>query len=159
MLWRILILIAAMTVLAVSKDRIVHAVKDPNISLLFMAIGLTLIYTECLRPGSAIFASIGGVLILVGMFGFTMQEVSSPWMLALLVGSLMIMAEAFWPMHGIAAIGGLALVNFAGVKLCAGMRLNWTVPILTAISGLTLFVLRFASIAWSNKHVAITAMK
>ena len=159
MFWRIFILIGAMAILAVFKDRIVHASKDPNLSLLLMAVGLMLVYTECLRPGSAIFASIGGVFLCVGASAFSLQEINYTYLLVLLIGSMLVAAEALWPMYGIAAICGFALVNFAGVMLCVGMKLNWTVPILTAISGLTLFLLRFASIAWSNKHVAISAIK
>ena len=63
MLWRTLFLLVSMVGLAVLKHRILHAIKDPNISLIFVAVGLLLVYVECLRPGSAIFAGLGGVLI------------------------------------------------------------------------------------------------
>ncbi len=159
MFWRTLFLTAAIALLAISKDRIWHSIKDPNISLLFIVIGLALVYAECLLPGSAIFASIGGVFLLVGIFGFSMQLLSYRHLLMLMCGAILICMEALWPMFGTAALAGLVLVNCGGVMLCAGMKLNWTGPILTSISGLTLLLLRFAAIAWSNKHLAISAIR
>ncbi len=159
MLWRTLFLIVSMVVLAVLKHRIVHAIKDPNISLIFVAAGLLLVYAECLRPGSAIFAGIGGVLICVGAFGLSVQELSYPWLVALIGGVLLLIVEALWPMYGIAALAGITLVNFAGWMLCNGMKLGWTGPILTTMSAITLFLLRFASIAWNNKHAAVSAFR
>lgn len=159
MFWRALFLTAAIALLAISKDRIWHSIKDPNISLLFIVVGLVLVYAECLLPGSAIFASIGGVFLLVGIFGFSMQLLSYRHLLMLMCGAILICMEALWPMFGTAALAGVVLVNCGGVMLCAGMKLNWTGPILTSISGLTLLLLRFASIAWSNKHLAISAIR
>lgn len=156
MLWRTLFLIITMGVMAALKVRILHAIQDPNISLLLAAVGLTLVFAECLRPGVAVFAGIGGVLICVGVFGLSMQVISYPWLLAMAAGVLLIGVEALRPMHGIAGLAGITLVNFAGLMLCGGMKLSWTGPILTTVSALILLLLRFASMAWTNKHVAFS---
>ena len=132
------------------------AIKDPNVALLFVAVGLLLFYAECLRPGFVIFASLGGVLLLTGLYGFSTHPISLVPLLVLCLGAVLIVAEAARPMYGLAALAGFGLIHFGGANLCVGMRPLWTAPILTVLSGATLYLLRFASIAWSNKHVALS---
>ncbi len=97
-----------------------QAIADPNVAFLLAMIGVLGVYWELCAPGSVLPGSLGGVLLLVGVFGLSRQPLRLGGVIVVGLGIALLLAA---PFTGIvtAARGSQAAVHgtaFAGVLAC-----------------------------------------
>lgn len=98
-------------------QRIQQILADPNIAFLFLSIGtLGLIY-ELASPGIGAGAAVGGVMILLALFGVSVLPVNVVGLLLLALAAALFVAELFAPGIGVAAGGGTLALVLSGVFL------------------------------------------
>ena len=129
------------------------AAQNPNIDLALVCLGLVFIAAECLRPGKAVFLSLGSIFFLLGIFGFTRQPINAPALAVLMVGACLVIVAAVWLPRLSMATLGVVCVNLGGASLHPQISFWWSGPILTTLSAMMLILGRLAAIAWRNKHV------
>jgi membrane-bound serine protease (ClpP class) len=90
---------------------------DPNLAFLFLSIGTLAILYELASPGVGGGAVVGGICVVLALFGLAVLPVNIAGLLLLAVAAGLFLAEVFAPGVGIAAAGGALALVLSGVFL------------------------------------------
>ena len=100
--------VAVVTVERNWKERLLMAIADPNIALILMMLGIYGLLFEFYSPGIGVPGVVGGICLLLALYGLAMLPINAVGVLFLLVGIALMAAEAFIPSFGVFGIGGIA---------------------------------------------------
>ena len=141
------------------KEHILDTLMEPDVAFLLLAIGALSLYIEFNHPGAVIPGTIGGVFILLAIFALNLLPTRFA-ALGLILGAFALFAtEAKFATHGVATIGGIALLTLGGLLLVDSPIPEMRVHLLTALAvsvplGLiTAFLMTIALKARRNKVV------
>ncbi len=82
-------------------------ISNPQISMLFLMLGLMGLYVGFSSPGTLVPEVLGGILLLLGVYGIGLFETNIMGIILLLTGLSLIIAEFFTSGFGILGIGGI----------------------------------------------------
>jgi membrane-bound serine protease (ClpP class) len=133
--------------------RILDTLIDPNIIALLLSIGVLGIVVELWNPGLIFPATVGGISLIVALFGLQVLPVSWAGILLLVLAFGFFAAEAFVPSHGALTLAGAVSFVFGALMLFdpAGDAYQVSVWTAVALAG-TLGVLMGAA-AWKIVQV------
>lgn len=129
------------------RQRLLHAVADPNVAYLLLIFGFYGILFELASPGIG-FAGIGGAISLIlGLYALQAIGVSWAGLALVALAFALLAADVFAPTHGALTAGGLLALLLGSLLLAetpGGRAVSpWLVlPTVAATGALTLFVLR-----------------
>ncbi len=83
-------------------------ITNPNVAMILMMVGIYGLFFEFMNPGSLVPGTIGGISLLVALYGLTALPVDFAGVALIVLGLALMVAEAFAPSFGILGIGGLA---------------------------------------------------
>ncbi len=141
------------------KEHILDDLMDPNIAFLLLAIGALALYVEFNHPGAVIPGTVGVVFILLAAFALNFLPTRFAALGLILGAFALFAAEAKFATHGVATIGGIALLTLGGLLLVDSPIPEMRVHLLTALAvsiplGLiTAFLMTIALKARRNKVV------
>jgi membrane-bound serine protease (ClpP class) len=125
-------------------DRILDTLIDPNIIVLLMSIGTLGIVVELWNPGLIFPGTVGGISLILGLFGLSVLPISWAGVLLMLLAAGFFVAEMFVPSHGALTLAGtisfvlgsLMLFNPAGetyqVSIEVALAVGLTMALFTA---------------------------
>lgn len=117
--------------------RFLAAITDPNVAFLLMTIGFYGLFFEMANPGSIIPGSFGLIALIMGLYALSVLPVSMAGAGLLLLGLMLMVAEAFAPSFGALGIGGLAAFGLGATMLfdteAPGFTLSWSIIIGTTL--------------------------
>jgi len=99
------------------RDRLLGVISDPSLVLILLMIGVYGLLFEFMNPGFVAPGVIGGVAILLALWGLQMLPVNYAGLALLLLGIAFFVAEAFLPSYGALGIGGVAAFAFGALLL------------------------------------------
>ncbi len=99
------------------RDRLLAVVGDPSLALLLMMVGFYGLLFEFMNPGLVLPGVVGGVCLLLGLFGLQTLPVSYAGLALVLLGMGFFAAEAFVPSYGTLGVGGAAAFTLGAVML------------------------------------------
>jgi membrane-bound serine protease (ClpP class) len=141
------------------KQHILDYLMDPNISFLLLAIGALALYIEFNHPGAVVPGTVGVVFILLAAFALNLLPTRFAALGLILGAFALFAAEAKFATHGVATIGGIALITVGGLLLVDAPIPEMRVHVVTALAvsiplGLiTAFLMTIALKARRNKVV------
>jgi membrane-bound serine protease (ClpP class) len=141
------------------KQHILDYLMDPNISFLLLAIGAFALYIEFNHPGAVVPGTVGVVFILLAAFALNLLPTRFAALGLILGAFALFAAEAKFATHGVATIGGIALLTLGGLLLVDAPIPEMRVHLVTALAvsiplGLiTAFLMTIALKARRNKVV------
>jgi membrane-bound serine protease (ClpP class) len=141
------------------KEHILDDLMDPNVAFLLLAIGALALYVEFNHPGAVIPGTVGVVFILLAAFALNLLPTRFAALGLILGAFALFAAEAKFATHGVATIGGIALLTLGGLLLVDSPIPEMRVHLLTALAvsiplGLiTAFLMTIALRARRNKVV------
>jgi membrane-bound serine protease (ClpP class) len=141
------------------KQHILDYLMDPNISFLLLAIGALALYIEFNHPGAVVPGTVGVVFILLAAFALNLLPTRFAALGLILGAFALFAAEAKFATHGVATIGGIALLTMGGLLLVDSPIPEMRVHLVTALAisiplGLiTAFLMTIALRARRNKVV------
>ena len=141
------------------KQHILDYLMDPNISFLLLAIGALALYIEFNHPGAVVPGTVGVVFILLAAFALNLLPTRFAALGLILGAFALFAAEAKFATHGVATIGGIALLTLGGLLLVDAPIPEMRVHLVTALAvsiplGLiTAFLMTIALKARRNKVV------
>jgi membrane-bound serine protease (ClpP class) len=141
------------------KQHILDYLMDPNISFLLLAIGAFALYIEFNHPGAVVPGTVGVVFILLAAFALNLLPTRFAALGLILGAFALFAAEAKFATHGVATIGGIALLTLGGLLLVDAPIPEMRVHLVTALAvsiplGLiTAFLMTIALKARHNKVV------
>jgi membrane-bound serine protease (ClpP class) len=129
---------AQAAVVAVNLDwrgRLLAVISDPSLALMLMMIGVYGLLFEFMNPGFVAPGVIGGVCLLLALWGLQMLPINYAGLGLILLGIGFFVAEAFVPSYGVLGLGGVAAFVFGALLLIDSELPGFGVP-LSLISGL-----------------------
>lgn len=141
------------------KERILDVLMDPDVAFLLLAIGALALYVEFNHPGAVIPGTVGVVFILLAAFALNLLPTRFAALVLILGAFALFAAEAKFATHGVATVGGIALLTLGGLLLVDAPIPEMRVHLITALAvsiplGLiTAFLMTIALKARRNKIV------
>ncbi len=111
---------ARAAVVAVEPDwrgRALAVISDPSLALILMMIGIYGLLFEFMNPGFVAPGVIGGVCLLLALWGLQMLPINYAGLGLILLGIAFFVAEAFVPSYGVLGLGGVAAFAFGALLL------------------------------------------
>lgn len=108
------------------RVRVLSVLSDPSIALLLVMLGLAGLFLEFSNPGLLLPGALGAVSLLVGMYALQMLPVDFAGIALLLLGTALLVGEAFAPGGVLAGAGAIALV--AGAVMMMDGELPMLLP-------------------------------
>ena len=99
------------------RGRLLAVISDPSLALVLMMIGVYGVLFEFMNPGFVAPGVIGGVCLLLALWGLQMLPINHAGLALILLGIAFFVAEAFVPSYGVLGIGGVAAFAFGALLL------------------------------------------
>lgn len=97
--------------------RLLKLVIDPNILFLLFTAGLLGLGFEITHPGTIFPGVIGAICIVVALYGFQVLPTNVAGIVLILLGVMLMVAEAFVPSSGVLGVGGVVALVLGGLLL------------------------------------------
>lgn len=122
------------------RGHLLGVVSDPSLALMLLMLGVYGLLFEFMNPGMVLPGVIGGVSLLLALWGLQMLPINYAGLALILLGIAFFAAEAFVPSHGALGAGGVAAFAFGALLLVdtdvPGFGVpTWFVAALTLVSG------------------------
>ena len=130
-------------------------IRDPNVAITAVVVGLLIGYIELLRPGLVIAGVMGLVLIMLGIASLTAQPVHAPSLLMIAAAFALVFLDARWRLHGVLGLAGAALLA-TGIRFgfCGAVRWPLAIGLSLPYVLITNWLLSIAIRARLNKFTA-----
>jgi membrane-bound serine protease (ClpP class) len=141
-----------------TRQGILAAISDPNISYILLLIGLAGLYFELSTPGAILPGVIGGISLLLAFFGLSTLPVNYTGILMIIFGVILFIAEIKVMSHGILTVGGVislimgSLLLFDTTEPALRISLQVLIPAILVASGFFIVVIWLAIKAQMRKH-------
>jgi membrane-bound serine protease (ClpP class) len=99
------------------RGRLLAVISDPSLALMLMMIGIYGLVFEFMNPGYVAPGVIGGVCLLLALWGLQMLPINYAGLGLILLGLAFFVAEAFVPSYGVLGLGGVAAFAFGALLL------------------------------------------
>jgi len=110
-------------------DRLLGALSDPSLALLLMMLGIYGLVFEFMSPGFVAPGVVGGVCLLLGLWGLQMLPINYTGLALIVLGIAFFAAEAFVPSYGPLGLGGIAAFVFGALLLVDSELPGFGVPL------------------------------
>jgi membrane-bound serine protease (ClpP class) len=141
-----------------TRQGILAAISDPNISYILLLIGLAGLYFELSTPGAILPGVIGGISLLLAFFGLSTLPVNYTGILMIIFGVILFIAEIKVMSHGMLTVGGIislimgSLLLFDTTEPALRLSLQVLVPAILVASGFFIVVIWLAVKAQLRRH-------
>jgi membrane-bound serine protease (ClpP class) len=99
------------------RTRLLATLTDPNVAYLLMLAGIYGLLFEGYNPGAIVPGVVGAICLLLALFAFQVLPVNYAGLALILLGVMLIIAEAFVPSFGALGLGGVAAFVFGSIIL------------------------------------------
>lgn len=99
------------------RGRLLAVISEPSLMLLLLMIGVYGLLFEFMNPGYVAPGVIGGLSLLLALWGLQMLPVNYAGLALILLGVAFFVAEAFVPSYGALGIGGVVAFAFGALLL------------------------------------------
>ncbi len=139
--------------------QLLNVLVDPTVAYLLLLVGLVGIAIELLSPGLIVPGLLGSVSLLLGLYGTTQLPVTAIGIALLVVGIVLLIAEAHLDTHGIVGAVGVIALAASGLLLfnTDSSAFEVSVPVVIAVAVLLGGGLAFAAKkAVDARHAPVT---
>ena len=140
-----------------TRQGILAAISDPNISYILLLIGLAGLYFELSTPGAILPGVIGGISLLLAFFGLSTLPVNYTGILLIIFGVILFIAEIKVMSHGMLTVGGVislvlgSLLLFDTAEPALRISLQVLIPAVVLVSSFFIAVIWMAIKAQMRK--------
>jgi membrane-bound serine protease (ClpP class) len=137
------------------RDRLLATISNPSVALALMTIGLYGLIFEFANPGFVLPGVVGGVSLLLGLFGVQMLPINHAGLALVLLGLALLAAEVFVPSFGVLGLGGIAAFGLGAALLvdseAPGLGIPLTVIVTLCVTSAA-FVAGIATLALRTRR-------
>ena len=121
-----------------NSERFVSILSDPMLSMIFLTIGIYGLIIGFSSPGFFLPEILGGICLVLGLFGLGLFEINLTAALLLLFGVGLIIAELFTPTYGVLGVSGVVsiVLGILFFPIEPLMPQKWAVNFRTAALGI-----------------------
>lgn len=99
------------------RQKIINILSDPNIAYLLLMAGILGLYMEFSNPGAIFPGVAGGIALLLALTSFQILPINYAGLALVVLGTTLLVAEAFLPSFGILGIGGIIALTLGSLLL------------------------------------------
>lgn len=142
------------------RTRLLSILTNPNVAYILMLLGIYGIIMEFSNPGSLIPGIAGTICLLLALFSLHLLPINYAGAALIVLGILLMLAEAFAPSFGALGVGGGIAFVLGSVLLidtdAPGFELHWSVIIGVTLVSAFMFIVVFAMAmkAWRRPVVS-----
>ncbi|MBK1692521.1 NfeD family protein [Ectothiorhodospira mobilis] len=124
------------------RTRLLAVLTNPNVAYILMLVGIYGIIFELANPGSIFPGVVGTISLILALYAFQVLPINYAGLALILVGVVLMIAEAFVPSLGILGFGGVAAFVFGSIILVDEGNLGISIPLIggTALVSALFFV-------------------
>ncbi len=138
------------------RNRLLTVLTDPNIAYILMLLGIYGLIFEFSNPGAIVPGVLGSICLLMALFAFQVLPINYAGLALMLLGVLLMVAEAFVPSFGILGIGGVAAFTLGSILLTdtgvPGFGIHLELILGFAITSALLFILGLGMILKARRN-------
>lgn len=140
-----------------TRQGVLAAISDPNISYILLLIGLAGLYFELSTPGAILPGVIGGISLLLAFFGLSTLPVNYTGILMIIFAVILFIAEIKVMSHGMLTVGGVislimgSLLLFDTPEPALRLSLQVLVPAVIVVSAFFIVIIILAVKAQMRK--------
>jgi len=129
------------------RERLLGLLADPNLVYVLFILGIYGLIYEFFQPGVGLGLALGGICLLLALFGLQVLPVNVTGLVLVLFGIALIVLDAFTPTNGILTLGGVASLAVGSLTLFdiadrqIGLSLATVVPVIAVTTALFVFVI------------------
>jgi len=121
------------------RDKLLAAISDPSLALVLMMVGVYGLLFEFMNPGFVAPGVIGGVCLLLALWGLQMLPINYAGLALIVLGIAFFVGEAFVPSYGTLGLGGVAAFAFGALLLIdsdtPGLAIPW--PLIAGVTAVS----------------------
>jgi len=119
-------------------ERFLHILSDPNLSYIFLIIGIYGIIFELQNPGAIFPGVVGAICLIMGFYSLAVLPVNFAGLILILLGVGMLVADIWAPSHGALTVGGViafAVGSFMlyGSRATPFLRVSWLIVVMMTV--------------------------
>jgi len=132
------------------RIKLLAIITNPNIALLLMMVGVYGLILEFYNPGTLIAGTMGGISLLLGLYALNVLPVNIAGIALIVLGLVLIVAEAFSPSFGMLGLGGGAAFIIGATMLVETdapefqVSIPFIITTVVLLGGLVILLLTFA---------------
>lgn len=124
------------------RTRLLAVLTNPNVAYILMLVGIYGIIFELANPGSIFPGVVGTISLILALYAFQVLPINYAGLALIIVGVMLMIAEAFVPSLGILGFGGVAAFVFGSIILVDEGNLAISIPLIggTALVSALFFI-------------------
>jgi len=132
------------------RQRVLGTLAHPNIAYILLSLGVLGLTIELWSPGAVLPGVVGGICLLLAFFTFQVLPVNYAGVLLIIFGLVLLVLEIKVTSYGVLAVGGITSLLLGSMILVDApspefqVSLTLIVPVVLALSAVTLFLVRLA---------------
>jgi membrane-bound serine protease (ClpP class) len=142
------------------RTELLAVITDPNIAYMLMLAGIYGLLFEGYNPGAIVPGVVGAICLLLALFAFQVLPVNYAGLALILLGVMLIIAEAFVPSFGALGLGGVAAFVFGSIILLdtdvPGMSIARSVIVGIALAASSLLLLMVYALMKMRRRPAVS---
>jgi membrane-bound serine protease (ClpP class) len=142
------------------RTELLAVITDPNIAYLLMLAGIYGLMFEGYNPGAIVPGVVGAICLLLALFAFQVLPVNYAGLALILLGVMLIIAEAFVPSFGALGLGGVAAFVFGSIILLdtdvPGMAIARSLIIAIALTASSLLLIMVYALMRLRRRPAVS---
>lgn len=99
------------------RSELLGVLTDPNVAYILMIVGIYGIFFEFYHPGMVVPGTVGAVSLLLALYAFNVLPINYVGLALILLGTALMVTEAFVPSFGALGIGGIASFVVGSIML------------------------------------------
>lgn len=116
------------------REKLLSRIVEPNLVFILLIVGVLGIYTEFTHPGMFAPGVVGGIAILLALFGLHMLPVNLSGLLLIALAFALFVLEAKFPTHGVLGVGGVVSMVLGALLLVRSPLTGMGVSVGTAFA-------------------------
>lgn len=124
------------------RSRLLSVITNPNIAYILMMVGIYGIIFELANPGNIFPGVVGAICLVLALYAFQVLPINYAGLALIILGVVLMIAEAFVPSFGILGFGGIAAFVVGSIILMDETTLSISIPLIggTALVSAAFFI-------------------
>ena len=142
------------------RSRLLSVITNPNVAYILMLIGIYGLIFEFSNPGTVVPGTVGAISLLLALYAFQLLPINYAGMGLILLGVLLMVAEAFQPSFGVLGIGGVIAFVFGSIILIdteqPGFGIDISVIVTFAVISVLIFIVVIGMAIKARRHKVVS---
>lgn len=126
------------------RNRLLSILTNPNVAYILMLLGIYGLIFEFSNPGAIVPGTVGAICLLLALYSFQLLPINYAGMALIILGVVLMVAEAYQPSFGVLGIGGLISFVIGSIILMdtqvPGFGIDISVIIIFTITSALVFI-------------------